>query len=194
MNNLINLANIFLLFVSFAHAQVDPSLVNSRRTELEAQLKDYETQIEQYQNLIQAKEQEADSLSREIAILNAEISKAALEIKARNLNIQNLVGDINQKSKNIDELSAEIQSARDSIEEFLRKVRQNDNFSALELALIYNNVSQFFGELQSIDNLQTSLQQALTKFSSLKIEEQKARDDLEAQKQEELELKTLQEL
>ena len=194
MSNLINLANFILLFISLAHAQVDPSLVTSRRAELEAQLKDYEAQIDQYQDLIQTKKQEADSLSREIAILNAEISKATLEIKARNLNIQNLVSDINQKSKNIDELSVEIQNARGFIEEFLRKIRQNDNFSALELALIYNNVSQFFGELQSIDNLQTSLQQALTKFSNLKIEEQKAKDDLEAQKQEELELKTLQEL
>lgn len=194
MSNLINLTNVFLLFISLANAQVDPALVGSRRVELEAQLKDYEQQIDQYQNLIQAKKQEADSLSKEISLLNAEISKAILEIKARNLNIQNLVSDINQKSKNIDKLSTEIQSARGSIEEFLRKVRQNDNFSALELALLYNNVSQFFGELQSIDNLQTSLQQALTKFSNLKIEEQKAKDDLEGQKQEELELKTLQEL
>ncbi|KKS95176.1 hypothetical protein A3B05_00410 [Candidatus Giovannonibacteria bacterium RIFCSPLOWO2_01_FULL_43_160] len=194
MSNLINLANVFLLFFSLAHAQVDPSLVGSRRAELETQLKEYETQIEQYQDLIQAKQKEGDSLSRKIAILNAEIAKAKLEIKARNLNIQNLVSDINQKSKNIDELSAEIQSAKGSIEEFLRKVRQNDNFSALELALIYNNVSQFFGELESIDNLQTSLQRALTKFTSLKIDEERAKDELEKTKQEELELKALQEL
>ncbi|QQG42422.1 MAG: lytic murein transglycosylase [Candidatus Giovannonibacteria bacterium] len=205
MSNLINLISVFLLAASLANAQVDPvrgiasngidpALVNSRRAELETQLREYETQIDQYQGLIQAKQAEADSLKREIDILNAEISKAKLEIKARTLNIQKLIGDINQKSKNIEELVAEINASRQSLTEFLRKVRQNDNFSALELALIYDNVSEFFGELQSINNLQASLQQAFAKFSSLKIEEEKVRDELEEQKREELELRALQEL
>lgn len=194
MSSLINLIGVFSFFVSLASAQVDPALVNSRRAELEAQLQQYETQIDQYQNLIQAKQKEADSLKREIDILNAEISKAKLEIKARTLNIQRLIGDIDQKSKNIGVLVAEINASKESLTEFLRKVRQNDGSSALELALIYDNVSEFFGELRSIDNLQTSLQRALTKFSNLKIEEEKARDELEEQKREELELRALQEL
>ncbi|KKT29262.1 hypothetical protein A3G55_02760 [Candidatus Giovannonibacteria bacterium RIFCSPLOWO2_12_FULL_44_25] len=177
-----------------AFAQVDPSLVLSRRAELEAELKQYEAQIDQYQDLILAKQKEADSLKRETDILNAEIAKSKLEIKARTLNIQKLNSEIDQKSKNIDVLVSDIVDTKKTLAEFLRKVRQNDDFSILELALIYGNISQFFNELQSIDNLQVSLQEAAAKFSNLKIAEEKAKDELESAKQEEMELKSLQEL
>lgn len=175
-------------------AQIDPSLVGSRRTELEAELKQYEAQIEEYQNLIFGKQQEVDSLKKEIDILNAEIAKAKLEIKARTLAIKRLADEIEQKAKSIKTLEGEIKNTRDSLAEFLRRVRESDSASALELAFLYDNLSEFFGEVQSITNLQSSLQNALTKFSSLKIQEEGARDELESQKQEELELKTLQEL
>ena len=126
-----------------AFAQVDPSLVLSRRAELEAELKQYEAQIDQYQDLILAKQKEADSLKRETDILNAEIAKSKLEIKARTLNIQKLNSEIDQKSKNIDVLVSDIVDTKKTLAEFLRKVRQNDDFSILELALIYGNISQF---------------------------------------------------
>ncbi|MDP3934695.1 MAG: lytic murein transglycosylase [Candidatus Giovannonibacteria bacterium] len=201
MSNLINLANVFLLFVSLAHAQarlpdgqVDPALVGSRRAELEAQLKDYETQIDQYQNLILEKQKEADSLKRETAILNAEISKAKLEIKARTLNIQKLNSEIVQKSNNIKTLESKITSSRASLSDFLRRTKQNDDFSVLELVLIYGTTARFFGELQSINTLQVSLQSAREKFSDLKIEEENALEDLADKKREETVLKSLQEL
>src|SRR3989344_6069853 len=111
-----------------------------------------EAQIDQYQDLILAKQKEADSLKRETDILNAEIAKSKLEIKARTLNIQKLNSEIDQKSKNIDVLVSDIVDTKKTLAEFLRKVRQNDDFSILELALIYGNISQFFNELQSIDN------------------------------------------
>lgn len=194
MSNIINLVRIFSLFVSFANAQIDPALVGSRRAELEAELRLYEEQIGQYQDLILEKQTEADSLKRETDILNAEISKSKLEIKARTLNIQKLTSEIAQKSKNIGALVSDISDTKKTLAEFLRQVHQNDNFSVLELAVAYGNLSQFFNELRSIDSLQASLQEAVEKFSSLKIEEEKARDELEEKKQEETELRSLQEL
>src|SRR3989338_447372 len=193
----INLSSIIIsltLSAPAVFAEVDPSLVGSRRAELEAQLKKYETQIDQYQNLILEKQKEADSLKRETDILNAEISKAKLEIKARTLNIQKLNSEIVQKSKNIDVLASDITDTKKTLTEFLRKVRQNDDSSILELAIIYGNVSTFFNELQSIDNLQASLQEAVAKLSNLKIAEENARNELEESRQEETELRALQEL
>src|SRR3989344_1789802 len=193
----INLSSIIIsltLSAPAVFAEVDPSLVGSRRAELEAELKQYEAQIDQYQNLILEKQKEADSLKRETAILNAEISKAKLEIKARTLNIQKLNSEIDQKSKNIDVLVSDIADTKKTLAEFLRKVRQNDDLSILELALIYGNISQFFNELQSIDNLQASLQEAVAKFDNLKIANEEAKDELESKTREEMELRALQEL
>src|SRR3989344_1558064 len=194
MNSVAYLFSVFFLLATSVYAEVDPALVGSRRAELEAELKQYETQIEEYQNLVLQKQNEADSLKGDIDLLNIEISKAKLEIKARNLAIQELNSEIAQKSKNIKTLESEMLSSRDSLSEFLRKVRDSDDASPLELALLYQNLAQFFGEIESTKNLQVSLQAALSIFSNLKIKEETSRDELEGNRQEELELKTLQEL
>ena len=194
MNSVAYLFSIFFLLATSAYAEVDPALVGSRRAELEAELKQYEIQIEEYQDLILQKQKEADTLKGDIDILNAEIGKAKLEIKARNLAIQGLNSEIAQKSNNIKTLEGEILSSKTGLAEFLRKVRDSDDASLLELAFLYQNLSQFFGEMESTKNLQTSLQDAFVKFGDLKIQEENLRDELEQKRQEELELKTLQEL
>lgn len=182
------------LFLPLANAQVDPSLVNSHRAALESQLKVYEAQINEYQDLIQKKQEEANSLKRDIDILNAEIAKAKLEIKARTLVIQKLTAEIGEKSKSIKELEAEIANGKITLLGFLKKIRESDDLSIVELALLYQNLSQFFNEIESAKSVQVSLQDMLLRLSELKISEERAKEDFEAQQQEELELKTLQEL
>src|SRR3989344_2589615 len=154
MNSAAYLFSIFFLLATSAYAEVDSALVGSRRAELEAELKQYEIQIEEYQDLILQKQKEADTLKGDIEIL----------------------------------------SSKTGLAEFLRKVRDSDDASLLELAFLYQNLSQFFGEMESTKNLQTSLQDAFVKFGDLKIQEENLRDELEQKRQEELELKTLQEL
>lgn len=182
------------LFLPLANAQVDPSLVNSYRAALESQLKIYEAQINEYQDLIQKKQEETSSLKRDIGILNAEIAKAKLEIKARTLAIQKLTAEIGEKSKSIKELEMEIVSGKITLLGFLKKIRESDDLSIVELALLYRNLSQFFNEVESAKSVQVSLQDMLSRLSELKISEERAKEDFEAQQQEELELKTLQEL
>ncbi len=179
---------------NFAIAQVDPSLVLNRRAELEAQLKDYENQIDQYQNLITSKQQEGESLKRDIDIINAEIAQAKIAISARTLSISKLSGEIDGQTQNINYLGGEIEKTTKTLSEFLRKIHNNDQRSFAELALAYGNLAGFFNELESMSQLQNSLQDSLHKFDNLKSQDEKARDDLSTQKQEEMELRALQEL
>jgi len=76
----------------------------------------------------------------------------------------------------------------------LRKVSDNDKLSAVELAVMYDDLSQFFGELESLNKLQGSLHVSLNKYTTLKDEEEKARNDLEDKKSEETELRAIQQL
>ena len=191
------LSYFFLLFFfvgSFAHAEVDASALAQRRAELDAELKAYERQIDEYQNLLVAKQKEGESLKRDIDILTTKVSSAKLAIKARTLSIQKLTGEIGTKSKNIQVLTGDIRKTRASLGEFLRQIKENDQYSAVELALIYQDVSQFFDELESLNKLQGSLQTAMMDFIDLKGAEEKAREDLEVEKNEEMELKAIQEL
>ena len=177
-----------------AFAQVDPALVAEQRAKLEAELADYEKQIAQFQNLIVEKQKQGDSLKRDVDILKAQISKAKLAIKARNLTINKLIQEINEKSKNIGILGGEIDDAKASLAQFLRQVRENDDLSTVELALVYRDLSQFFTELESLSKVQESLHESYDKINNLKMSEEKAKTDYEDRKQEELELKALQEL
>lgn len=175
-------------------AQVDISVLGARKSELEENLKAYEAQIEEYQDLVSKKQQEGNSLKRDSEILNAKIASAKLAIKARNIAIAKLNLEIVQKSKNISVLVEEMIKTRSILADFLRRVNENDNFSPVELAIIYRDISVFFDELESLNKMQDSLQDSLTKFKNLKSEEETERDDLTEKKSEELELRSIQEL
>jgi len=194
MLNIISLVVFFSLILPLAHAQVDPASILSRRAELEKELQQYETQIEEFQTLIRSKQEEGDSLKRDIDILTAEVSKSKIEIKARTLSIQKLQGDIDEKGKSIKDLEGEIEKTRASLLEFLREVRKSDELSLVELAMIYDDVAEFFSEVNASKNLQASLQNAYGRITGLKTDEERAKTWLEGQKQEEAELKYLQEL
>ncbi|MDP2668905.1 MAG: hypothetical protein Q8P07_03680 [bacterium] len=189
------LALFFLgVFGARVYAELDPAVVMAQKAKLEAELKMYEDQIAGFQSLILEKQKEGNSFKRDIEILNAQISKAKLAIKARTLSINKLLGSIEDKSKNIVVLSADMKSTRASLTQFLRKIQESDRLSIVELALVYDDLSQFFGELESLQNMQESLQGLFVKFNDLRSREQKAKEDLQEQKNEETKLKTLQEL
>src|SRR3989338_5685608 len=105
---------IFTFFIVpvFVFAQIDPSAVGERKFELEEELKKYESQINEYQILVSQKQQESNSLKRDIEILNAKISSAKLAIKARDITISKLNLEINQKSKNIVFLESESEKTK----------------------------------------------------------------------------------
>ena len=187
---------ILAIFIipSLVFAQLDPSLIGARRSVLENELKEYEKQVEEYQNLVSEKQKEGESLKRDIDILNTKIASAKLAIKARNISIEKLSLEINQKSKNISLLSLEIENAKLVLGDFLRKINENDNFSPIELAIVYQDISVFFDEVEFLNKMQDSLQGSLLKFNSLKSEEEITRNELTEKKSEELELKAIQEL
>ena len=189
-------ALILAVFIipNFLFAQLDSTLIGSRKSALENELKEYEKQVEEYQNLVSEKQKDGESLKRDIEILNTKIASAKLAIKARNISIEKLSLEINQKSKNISSLSLEIDSAKLVLGDFLRKINENDNFSPIDLAIVYQDISVFFDEIESLNKMQDSLLDSLLRFSNLKSEEEIARNELTEKKNEELELKAIQEL
>src|SRR3989344_8000356 len=85
---------LLLLFVSVPlAAQVGEQQVLERRSQLEQELSAIEAEIAAQQELLQGKQRERVSLERDVAILDAQIEKAKLSIRARNLVIQKLTGD-----------------------------------------------------------------------------------------------------
>ena len=180
--------------VNFSFAQEARELVETRREQLKQELGQLEQQIAGFDVLIGTKQQQAASLKRDISIIDAEIKRSQLEIKRRDLAIGGLSDSIGNKSLAIQEMSLKIDRERSSLGEALRKLNEKDDTSLIEVLLSYNDLSDFFSEVDTLDSLQVAIQ---TSFEELREDisvTQEARDDLVEKKQEQIELRALQEV
>lgn len=173
---------------------LDPGLVVEKRAELELELADLEAKIDGFQSLIIDKQRESTSLERDIAILDAQIGKARLEIKARNLAIQRLSSSISVKSELISDLGVKLEREKSSLAELIRRLDEIDQVTLVELLLAYQNLSDFFVDIDDFDILQKSLAVSFEEILRTKGVTEEERADLEERKSSELELRGLQEL
>lgn len=171
---------------------VNPEAIGNRRSQLEKELSVLESQIEGFRSLITGKQQESATFERDIAILDAQIKKAQLEIKARDIAIGRLVETIGEKSDTIDEFLAKVQREKSSLSELLRRLNELDQTSLIEALLGYENFSDFFVELDTLDTIQESIHQSIAVIRDTKTETEQEIDNLESRKAEEIQLKGLQ--
>jgi len=179
---------------SISYAQEASELVEARRAQLNQELTQLEQQIAGYDVLIKQKQSEASSIERDIAIIDAEVKRAQLEIRRRNLAITELADSIVKKSLSIQEMSDKIGRERVSLAEALRKLYEYDNTSLVELLLGYENLSDFFVEADTIDSLQKAIQSSFNELRTDIVLTEQARESLNTEKQQQTQLKTLQEI
>lgn len=175
-------------------AQESADLVEARRAQLKLELEQLEVQIGGYETLIGGKQKEAASLERDIAIIDAEVKRAQLEIKRRNLAINQISSSIHEKSLTISEMTEKIYKEKRSLAEALRNLDEHDDMALVEMLLGYDDLSDFFSEIDTIDSLQFAIQVSFAELRDDIDETEKAREDLTLKKQEETELKALQEI
>lgn len=187
---------ITLLFFGVLHAdaQESGSAVESRRTQLQSQLDELEKQIGGYEGLIKEKQKEVSSLERDIAIINAEIARAKLEIRRKDLAISQISGTIRQKTQTIAEMREQIEREKASLAEALRELYEYGDVSVAEIFLGYEDLSDFFSQISTIDSLQFAIQVSAADLRDQIGVEAQAREELEERKQEEQQLRTLREL
>ena len=83
-------------------------MTDTRRAELQTQLDQINAQIEVQKKILSGKQSERVSLERDVAILDAQIAKTKLAIKARDLTIQGLTSDIQNKEDTIFGLNSKL--------------------------------------------------------------------------------------
>lgn len=168
------------------------SSVTERRKQLEAELDALEKQIDGFNGLIETKQKEASSLERDIAIINAQIQKAQLEIRKHNLAVERLSQTIGQKSREIDTMTDKIEVEKTQLAEALRKLREYDDVPVVQVLLSYENLSDFFRDIDNIDSVQLAIQTSSTKLQNTINEQTLIKQELEAKKEEEAKLRALQ--
>jgi len=182
---------LFALQAPFGYADTQSELIDKRKAELEKQLADLETLIERQQSLLSDKRTERVSLERDLEIIDAEIEKARIAIRAQEATIADLEVDIVDKQATILQLTERIDMERTSLARLLQHTAELDQVTLVEMVLSERNFSDFFTEVDDFEAVKTALQESFLTLESLRGSHESARLALERQKEEEGELKEL---
>lgn len=178
-------------FVLQAHAQTAEEIA-ARKIELQKQLDAVEAQIAQTQNTLTTLKGEGQSIQRDISILDAGIKKAQLQIKATQIEIQALAQNITIHARTADTLTQRINIESASLAQILRQTQQIDDSSIVEVALSADNVSNFFGDLDSFTSIKQQLAESSQILNNTRTKTLSAKELLESQKKQQEKLKAIQ--
>lgn len=171
-----------LLSVQAVFAQELFQQVIEHRAKLEEDLASLEEEISGFNDVIIGKQKEAITLERDIAIFDAQIKKTRLEIRSLELLIQRLSNQIREKEDSINNIVANIDRQKLSLAESLRKLREYDDASLIEVILSYERLSDFFGDIDAIDVVQNSLQNLFTELRETRKTEEELKNDFTVRK------------
>ena len=180
--------DFFLSPVSVGHAQTT-NLTDAQRQALQSQLDQIEQQIADQQKILNQKQQEGVSISRDIAILDAQIAEAQLKIKAHNIAIAQLGRDINVKDQVIGTLSDKISAGKDSLGQIIRQTNQIDGFSLPEVILSKLDLSEFFVDIGAYDSLNQALQTFFGQVETAKAQTETEKNTLDQKRNQEVDLR-----
>jgi peptidoglycan hydrolase CwlO-like protein len=146
-----------------------------RRQQLRSELESIQSEIDQQEQRLQKQRQERRSLERDVSILESEIQKAQLEVRKKDIRLNELTDQIGSKENRIEELTDKSERLKESLAELVRRRARVSDVSLVSMAFSNESLSEFF---QDIDNAQSINNSMQNKFAQLRdtrsnVEEQK---------------------
>jgi len=138
------------------------------REELEKQLEDLETQIAEYESTIDQYKKEGKNIESDINSLNAKINKLNLQIKSINLSLRKLDNDLEENKEQIFSTEGEIIENKDILGRSLQNIYMNEDLSVIEILLRRPKLSDFFGDVMDLFEIQESMHATLEKVMELR--------------------------
>lgn len=127
------------------------------RAQLEVELEACNKEIEQWTTTLNQTKQQSASYSRDVAALTAKINAAQANIKAKNIQISNIVKDIATKVSEITVLDNRIDKGKRAIAEILRKTNDIYSYSLAEALLSEKGLSDFFIDVDTYASTEEAL-------------------------------------
>ncbi len=159
-----------------------------------AELAQTEADIAQWQSVLDSTKANTKSLQNEVSSLNAKIAQAKAFIKKKNIAIAQLEVDIAKKNAHIASLEEQINEGRESLSQLLRKTNDIDSYSLPEVMLGNQNISDFFGDVETFKSVSASLQDLFVKIRETKELTEKEKQALDKQKNKEADTKAAKEI
>ena len=161
------IANLFIPFNNSRSENISDlkNMISNKQKiieELNAQQKVYQQKIKQ-------KQQESTSLNNEISILNSKIASRTLGIESTNLQIENMNLEIKSVNLEIEKKGNEIKINQERLKNTLQKLyREEEKGGYLKILLLYDNLSEFFDEINKFKSIQSSLKEKTDNLNEAK--------------------------
>ncbi len=162
------LASLFFIFNFKAEVLAQTLSAAEERASLERQLEEFESQISDYEKTLAVYKNQGQSLSSEITRLNAKVSKLNLQIKAVNLSLKKLDGEISEKVAKITDTKQKIDFNKDALSEALQANYESSNTGLVQVLLENPKLSDFFGGINHLLQIQQSLAITINRITDLK--------------------------
>ncbi len=162
----------------------DTNTVERRRELLQKELDQVQQEIQQNQELLSQKRQEARSVERDIEILEAEIHRAQLNIQQKEIRIQQLGRGISDRTETIEELNQKIGRSQGSLARLIRETNELDDLSLVEVMLRHDDLSDFFVQLDNFQQVQSSLNTSIEHIRKLQQQHRQVRQSLNQERDE----------
>jgi membrane-bound lytic murein transglycosylase B len=172
--------------ISFSQTAV---LTPEQQATLRAELANIEQEIKDQQKILDSKQKEGTSISRDIAILDAKIKQAQLKIRAHEISINNLGKDIVVKTNTITALSEKIGAGQESLSQIVQRTRELDDLSMAESFLSNKNISEFFIDFDNFSSIKQSLNLHLTNVKDAKQSTEVVKEQLGVKRNQEVDAK-----
>jgi len=175
------------VMISFASAET----LEEKEARLQQELHALETEIKNLSVFKVEKSRERTTLERDVSILETQIEEAQLAIKHRTLTLQSIDGDISSKEEAVRLLDSKVGRQQDSLAQMLRRTREIDDMTLVEIAL-GGSLSELFEDLDNFEIIQRTLGESFREIELLKEDLGVRTRILEDRYQEEARLRELQ--
>lgn len=164
------------------------------KNQLRDQMNDLQQQINGYRANVKGLQTQGKSLKGEISLLDSKIKSAELEIRRSNLLVRQIGDDMADKNVALGQAELKMDREKEILAEYIRSLHNLDQKNLLEVFLKSEKLSDFFEEINSLENVQAGVQESMAEIKNLKVDLESDKQVLEDKKEELNQLKVLQEI
>ena len=155
----------------------------------QSEIDNLKKQTQKYDNIIAEKQKESLTLVNQISILDTKVAKSELEVRKIDREKETLDAQMAQINEEIKLKELKISNEKGNLANLIQQIHEKDNKNILNVLIVNNSLSDFFNEVQYLEELQNTLVYTLNDIKIFKNEFEVSKVEMEEKK---FELKELQ--
>lgn len=180
-----------ILIVNYIFAEENNSKISEEILDLNDSISQKKDEIDKlkkqsskYERNIRQKRSESVNLVNQINLTENQIAKTEIDIETTGVEIDQTKLEIKNTNLQITNTEKDINKRKNTLINYLQKIRKNDDIGYLEVLILKNSFSEFFDQVKNLENIQGDLRDVLGEVATLKENLDQKMVKLETQKKD----------